>query len=195
MGGRRLEDSLPLRVGHRSVGPGHLYQGKQRDEGRVAGLEPDLDEVAAVAPTLAWSFLPFSLASLLWLLDAPLSSLVRLGSWSALTRRAGAYWASPDDVKGPEDVFARLLDEGPALRLDDVEGFVTYADAEQWPMRWRVLRGWVRAAQNRVDAAVRAGDEQLVLAGRSLPTLEAADRLDRVAKRLWPRHRLRTSVL
>jgi len=153
----------------------------------VLGEPIDHAQVAAAAPVLLCSAVALLVAAGLWLVDGPLAGLVARGWLGGALRRARAYWADPRRVDGPADVYARLLDQGPGLRLDDVEGFVAWADRSQWPLRWRVLRAWVRAEQSRLDQAVCAGDEVLVVGGQSVPTMEAADRLQRVARALWPR--------
>lgn len=122
-----------------------------------------------------------ALAAVFTLVD-PIGPVIRAGlAVRAAGRRAGAYWEDPDHVEGPDDVFARLLDRDASLRLEDVEGFVAFARGPEWPLRWRRLETWCRAARIAVDRAMREGEPRVTLGGRDLPTEETSYRLERLA--------------
>jgi len=158
------------------------------DEGvhLITRMPVDATAIRVAGETLWWGAQLLVVSGGLWLLAGPLSALRTTLHAPAVMRRARAFWRLRRGAE-PAEVFAALIDESGGPRLSDVEGFLAWARREQWPLRWRVLRLWVRTAQTAVDEAVRGQQREVVLGGERVRTLEAADRLQRIARALWPR--------
>ena len=107
-----------------------------------------------------------------------------LGRLGEVVRRARAFWRDPRGVRGPEDVYARMMCTPHGLELVAVEGFVAFATLEEWPLQVRVVRGWLAMQQAAVDQALLEGRRWVHVGTERCEAVDAAVRLAQVGRSL-----------